>query len=524
MDIRSTARDEKFAENAGAFGAATAVSRVLGYLRDAGIMYLFGATALTDAYYAALRIANFFRRTAGEGTINAAFMPLLAQENAVSRARGHEFFAAVWTAGLAATAFFSLLAAVFAAPLVRALTWGLCGQPEIFGLTVTLTRIMMAQVIFVMLSALCQGALYLSMRFFLPAIAPVTFSLSIIVYLIAAAALPGPDPETRVRGLALAAVAGSALQLALLAPAVKKLGYSLRLTNPLRTPAVKTALAMMLPALVCSAGDQISMFTGMFFASFLPQGSITAIYNSARIMQLPLALFGVAAANSALAHLTVSAQSGDRAEFRSTYSLAVRLTGFMLIPAMAGILVLDLPLVRALFEHGRFSFEQSEVTASALRWLGPGLAAHGVNKISVMAFYALKDWKTPFKIILAQTAVEIALCMALLGKMGVAGLALASSAGAWSGALLLTLALRKKFGPLGFAGILRAYARFILLAGAMAGLCAMALHYAQPLGTALAAACAVCAGAAGYAGLALAFNTGEAKLFLAAGKNRENTR
>ncbi len=521
MNMRSTGREKTFTKNAGAFGAATAVSRVLGYARDAGIMYLFGASALTDAYYAAFRISNFFRRTVGEGTVNAAFMPVLAQENAGGADRGRAFFSAVWTAGLAATALAALLAVVFAVPLVRVLTWGISGQAELFGLTVTLTRIMMAQIVFVMLSALCQGALYMSLRFFMPAIAPTTFSISIIIYLIALYFLPGLNPVTQVTGLAVAAATGSALQLALLVPAIKKLGYDINLVNPFGSPAVKTAAVMMLPALVCSAGDQISMFTGMFFASFLPAGSITAVYNSARLMQLPLALFGVAAANSALAHLSVSAQGGSREEFASTYSLALKLTGFMLVPATAGLLLLALPIVKALFEHGKFSPEQSAVTANALFWLAFGLIAHGINKISVMAFYALKDWKTPFKTILVQTAAEAVLCMLLIGKMGVAGLMIASAAGAWAGTVMLTVSLRKKFGPLGFYSVLKSYAGFAALSVAMALICAAALSLTAHSGVVLSALLAVSAGAAAYAGLALLFKIKEAHLFLAAGKSGE---
>jgi len=518
MNVRSTSQDEKLAKNAGAFGAATAISRILGYARDAGIMFLFGANALTDAYYAAFRISNFFRRTVGEGTVNAAFVPALARENAVSAENGRAFFSAVWTAALVLTALLSLAAVIAAVPLVRALTWGFSSQPQVFGLTVTLTRVLMAQVVFVMLAALCQGALYLSMRFFLPAVAPVTFSLSIIIYLIAAALLPGFSPETRVLGLAVAAVTGSALQLAVLVPAVKKLGYGLGFCNPLKSPRAKTALVVMLPALVCSAGDQISMFAGMFFASFLPAGSITAVYNSTRVMQLPLALFGVAAANSALAQMSVAAQASDGESFRRTYAWALRLTGFMLVPAAAGILVLSLPIVRALFEHGRFSFEQSAVTGGAVWWLAFGLVAHGVNKISVMAFYALNDWKTPLRVILLQTALEVALCMTLVSGMGVKGLALAASVGAWCGAALLTVFLRRKFGPLGFSSVLRAYVKFALCALVMAGACILVLKFSAGAGSVLSAGLAVAAGAAVYGALALAFGFEEAKLFLSAGR------
>ncbi len=57
----------------------TAISRVLGFLRDILIARYLGAGLFGDAFFSAFRFPNLFRRIFGEGAFNAAFVPMFGR-------------------------------------------------------------------------------------------------------------------------------------------------------------------------------------------------------------------------------------------------------------------------------------------------------------------------------------------------------------------------------------------------------------------------------------------------------------
>ena len=140
-----------------ALGCATLTTKVLGYARDALLMAVFGGGALTDAYYAAFRILNLFRRTVGEGAVNAGFIPALEKEKAVSREHGLRFFSAAWTLVFFFSLALAALGIVFREELVKLTSYGFTVRPEQFILTAAVTAILMPHLIFVNISALSQA-------------------------------------------------------------------------------------------------------------------------------------------------------------------------------------------------------------------------------------------------------------------------------------------------------------------------------------------------------------------------------
>ena len=442
------ASHKQFARNISGFTLATLASRVLGYLRDAGIAYLFGGGGVTDAYYAAFRIANFLRRTLGEGALNASFVPILTQEDQKSRAEAREFLSSLWT-GLSLVMLVIIALGLWQArPLVLAMTYGFASEPEKLALTVTLTRLLFPHFFFVTAAALEQGALYVTKRFFLPAMAPTMFSLSILAYigLLMAGWLPLHDTRSQVMGLAVAATIGSALQWLIQMPMLHKEKLAPRLRAPLAHPAVWQVLALMGPSMVGIAIDQVDTLVDTIFASFLPDGSITAIYNSTRLMQLPLALFGVSTATVALTHLSEHASRQRLDRFRRTLADSLGLTAYVLFPATAGLIVIADPVVRLLFMHGAFTAAQAELTAGALRFYTLGLVSYGFTKVLVMAHYSLKNAKTPVILAATEVGLNILFCFLLVGPMQVRGLALASAMGSWICSTLLFFSMSRQVG------------------------------------------------------------------------------
>lgn len=205
----------------------------------------------------------------------------------------------------------------------------------------------------------------------------------------------------------------------------------------------------MLPAVWGLSVDQISAFIDTLCASFLTEGSVTALYNSNRLMQLPLALFGIAMSTAALPSLSASLARGDARETKDTLNLSLRLVFFTVLPAMVGLIALGTPLVQILFEHGRFTPRATSLTASALAGYALGLPAYAAVKVLASAFYAMKDTKTPVKVANISMAVNIAGNLALMGPWGVGGLAFATAIASLVNAALLFWLLRRRLGLLG---------------------------------------------------------------------------
>ena len=428
--------------------AANLVTKALGYARDALLVAVFGGGALADAYYAAFRLVNMFRRTGGEGAINAVFIPRLEEEKLKGPEAARGFFASSWTIVFFLSAALAAAGVLFRREFAALSAWGFRGSPDKFELTALLAAVLMPHILFVNVSALFTAALNSARKFFLPALAPAAFSLLIIGMLLSfrAGFFAQLDARGRIVLVAAAASASGLLQAGLLLPLLFRQGYGLKFSNPLSSLRAAPALLAAAPAAVTLAQDQVSMLVNTLYASFLPAGSITAIYNAARLVQFPVSLFAAAAATVSLPDLAGSRAAGDMRGFRERLAEAMSASWLIMLPAAAGIAVTALPICRALFEHGRFSPEQSAMTSGALFWLGLGLPAYGFNKVAASSLYALGRPKGPLVIITAQLLLNAVLCLAFMGGMGASGLMLATSLSSWAAAAAFLFDLKRTSG------------------------------------------------------------------------------
>lgn len=480
------------------FASGSLVSKVFGYLRDAAMVAFFGAGWLSDAYYAAFRVVNIFRRTVGEGSVNAAFVPALAAERGAGR--GPAFFASAWTLTLAAASALALLAFFFRKELVLLTARGFASDPALLKTTVLLTAVLLPHVVLVAASALLQGALNTERRFFLPQAAAASFSIVSLLYLGLAASPLGNvfSMEEKMTGLAIAASASGLLQCALLLPAALRAGYRPRFSSPLGDPAALRLLILAVPALLAAAQDQLSLLVNAFFASFMEPGSITAIHNAARLTQFPVSLFAAASAAVTLPSLSGGLLRSDPARFRATLDSAFRLTALVIFPSTAGLIALALPVTRALFEHGRFTPEMSALTAAVLACLAAGLAGYALNKLASSVFYALGDLTTPLAVAGAQLVLNAGLCLLLAGPLGAPGLTLATSASSLAAGALFAVLLARRIPGAFSPGLGLFIARTLAAAAAMGAACSAGARFMSGLPPAATVLALVPAGAGLY--------------------------
>jgi putative peptidoglycan lipid II flippase len=249
-------------------------------------------------------------------------------------------------------------------------------------------------------------------------------------------------------GVAVGVVLGGMCQFLIQVPALKKQGMMMRPQFEPTHPGVKRIGILALPILVSSSVNQLNIFIGTIFASFLPTGSITYLFYGMRFIHFPLGIFGVAIATAVLPTMSAQAARGETTEFRETFSLGLRLVFFVMFPAMAGLITLRVPIVNLLLEHGQFDHVSTLGVSAALLCYAVGLWAFAGVRIVSQAFYALQDTKTPVKIAVAALFTNILLSAAFLSwtELAHGGLALAASLASMLNITLSTVFLRKKIG------------------------------------------------------------------------------
>ncbi len=442
--------NENVTKAAGVVGGATLLSRIFGFIRDVVTASFFGAGYITDAFFVAFRIPNLLRRLFAEGSLTVSFIPVFT-DFLQNRGKKEAFLMA--RAGLKLLTLiliFVTLAGIIGAPiLVKLIAPGFLDEPGKYALTVELTRFMFPFILLVSILAFAMGVLNSLGHFFAPALAPVLLNLSMIVCMFVLV----PVLHSPIYGLAWGVLIGGVLQLIFQVPFLIKREFYFWEKSGIFHPGLKRVGILMLPAVLGSAVYQINIFVGTLLASLLPEGSVSYLYYADRLVQFPLGIFAIAASTAVLPSLARQAADGDMASFRDTFSYAMRFISFITIPAMLGLIILREPVVALLFQRGAFDYESTRLTAVALLYYGVGLWGFSAIRVAVSGFYALQDTKTPVVAAIISIAVNIGLCLILMGPLAHGGLALATSLSSMVNLVILLLALRKKIGGIGLAQI-----------------------------------------------------------------------
>ncbi len=465
--------------------AITLLSRVFGYLRDQRIAFLLGAGFESDAYTIAYRIPNLLRRLVGEGAASAAFIPIFTEYiSDEKRKEAWEFTNSMITIVTMVMTAVTLLGILAAPLIVRAIAYGFIGTPGKVELTVLLTRIMFPYIFLISLSALAMGVLNSLHKFAAPAFAPVLLNVAVIAFSFITDLFPSPEIA-----LAVGIVTGGVLQLMVQIPQVVRSGWSFRPRLDFRHPGVRRAARLMAPVTVGVGVAQINFVVGSLFASFLGDGSYTALYYSERVMELVLGGYAIAIATVILPTMSRFAAEGRIEDVRSTLNLATRMILFITVPATVGLIVLRVPIVEVLFQHGQFDATDTAMTAFALLFGALGLSAFAMVKIVVPGFYSLKDTKTPVKVAFGAMFLNIVFNFAFFffTPLHVGGPALAASlAGVFNAVTLIAIFSRRQ-GALAIGAIVSSLVRFLVAAVPLAFAASILIewpgfYFGEPLG------------------------------------------
>lgn len=462
--MEQKAQNRRMLRSTLAVSVPTLISRVFGYLRDLLQAYYLGTEKHMDEFAIAFLIPNLLRRLTAEGAMTAAFIPVFTQYKQEKKKEELWRFANAFffdlTLVMAAVA---VLGVLLAPILVKLIAMGFhAGQTE---LTVLLTRIMFPYIFFVSLAALIMAILNCFHKFFVPAFTPVLFNLAIItIALIFAGRVREPALL-----FAVGVVVGGALQLAFQIPFVWRKGMRFKPLLSFTHPAVRKVARLMIPGIFGAGIYQINMAISRAIATGLGRGSVSSLYYSSRIQELTLGLFSIALGIALLPNLSEMAVKRDFAGMHRTLVFSLKMIILITFPAAVGLLVLNRPIIQALFEYGAFDARSTAMTSSCLVFFAVGLPFVSAVKILAPAFYSLKDTRTPVVVGAFVTVVYIGMSLALMRPFQVAGIALALSISSLFNMSALFLLLERKIGRIEKSGLAAVGLRTALASAVMGG-------------------------------------------------------
>ncbi len=485
------------ARSAGIVSIAVMFSRVFGLAREMVFSRLFGAGFLYDAFVVGFRIPNLLRDLFAEGALSAAFVKVFTDYQ-IKKGEKEAWRLASLVFNLLAVILsgVTILGILLAPVYVPLIAWGF--PPEKAALAVTLTQIMFPFILLVALAAVAMGILNTKGRFGVPASASTAFNIVSILaglgfayYLSGGGwdasgnkdSIPALPAQWAIMGMAIGTLIGGAAQFLIQVPSLFKVGFRFFPALSFSDEGVKRVMRLMGPAIIGTSAVQIKVMVDTFVVSGIEGGNSWLPY-SFRLMQFPIGLFGVALGTAAIPTLSRLASENNIQKFRSTLSNALILVFLMTIPSACGLIILGEPIIRLIYEGGKFDAIDTDMTAWALAAYSVGLVAYSAIKILSPSFYAIDDAKTPMYVSIASILVHVPSSyglMQLFSTIGVSaarpdgyghiGVALATSIVAIVNFLALTFLMRRKIKRLEGREIFSSFIKIIIASLLMSAIC-----------------------------------------------------
>lgn len=501
----STTKQTSVAKSAGIVSIAVMFSRVLGLVREMVFSRLFGAGFLYDAFLVGFRIPNLLRDLFAEGALSAAFVKVFTDYQLKSNEKEAWRLASLVFNGLAVVLGIVCVLGIFLSPyIVKIITYNYLGDPNYYypvekaQLATTLMQIMFPFILLVALAALAMGVLNTKGKFGIPASASTAFNVTSIIFGLAFAyylsgggweksdnklLIPSEAAQWAIIGMSIGTVIGGAFQFLIQVPSLWKIGFRFNLKLSFKDEGVKRIMRLMAPAIIGTGAIQIKVLVDTMVAAGIDGGASWLSY-AFRLMQFPIGVFGVAIGTASIPMLSRLASEENFVKFRNTLSDSLKLVFLLTVPSACGLIVLGEPIIRLIFEGGKFDAMDTNMTAWALAAYSIGLAAYSAIKIISPAFYAVDDAKTPMYVSVASIAVHVVTSfgmMKLLSTVGVTperpngfghvGVALATSAVALLNFFALTFLMRRKIKRLNGREIFVALTKVIIASAVMSAVC-----------------------------------------------------
>ncbi|WP_041081492.1 murein biosynthesis integral membrane protein MurJ [Thermotoga profunda] len=409
------------------FAIATLISRVTGLLRDVLLAHKFGAGIEFDAYVIAISFPFLLRRAFAEGAMTSAFVPLYNEKN-----KSNEFASSVITVLGIVTVSLTVLVEIFPGIVPTLLSGGANEQTRV--LVLLLARISMPFIVFIFLWAVLYAIQNSYNIFFIPALSPTLMNIGVILGTLSADIF-----NTKIIGPTLGFTLGGLFMFISLVPASKRVGFKYKPSFA----GIQEFLKLFFPALLAMTVSEFNVLIDVNVASLLGPGNVSAMQYANRFYQLPFGVFGVAMATVVLPMMVNESEKFEKHLFDS-----VKLSLFLTVPSMLGLMILSKRLIILVYQHGAFTYQDTLRTSIVLFYYSIGLPLYSIMAVLSRACHARKDMKTPFKATLVSFIVNGILDFTLGLTIGVAGIALATSIAGFCGMMYLVYKVKPKFDTL----------------------------------------------------------------------------
>jgi putative peptidoglycan lipid II flippase len=448
----------------------TMLSRIFGMVRDMSFAHFLGAGGMMDAWIIAFQIPNLSRRLFGEGAASSSFIPVYREqlEKDPASARG--------LANTVVTVVFCLLTAVVVLGAAGIILYKIfVPSNEQTQRMLSLICLMLPYMIMICTTAMLAGILQVHRHFAAPAAAPIILNIFIIATLLVTSKLLGFSKTQTVFAIATAVLAAGVTQMMMQIVPLEKMGVGIKPAWQVNSEPFKRIALLMGPMIIGLTATQLNTLADNWIAKILSgsvdkgeffiflgnriryplwDGTVSHLYYSQRLYQFPLGVLGISLATAIFPVMSSEAARKDLSSLASTVGRGIRGAVFTSIPAIAGLMLVATPLVRAVFQRGEFTASDTRATSWLLIFYAVGLCGYFTQQILARAFYSMQDPKGPMRSAVKAVGLNIALNLTLVWFIGAAGLALSTAICSYFQVIILLRGIEKKLGKAVLDGLL----------------------------------------------------------------------
>ncbi|MGI6567398.1 MAG: murein biosynthesis integral membrane protein MurJ [Firmicutes bacterium] len=414
----------------------TAISKILGFIRETSLAAVFGATYATDAYLVARTIPYLLSAIISHA-LTTTFIPVYSH---VRERNGQDAAFQMASTVLSAVGFISIVLVFFgeatAKHLVVLVAPSYTGQMA--DLTVCLSRIILPMMVFQLLSGIITGILQSDGEFTVPTAADLVQNIAIIISVVFFGSRHG------IEAVAFGTLVGAVGACIAKVPALIRIGFRCRWKVDLRDPSLQRMLVLMLPAIIGAGANELNVMVDRMLASSLPEGRVAALNYANRLMNLAPGILGTSLVTVMYPRLANLAAQSDWKGFSESLVNSLSMIHFLLAPIAVGAIVLREPLVKIVYQRGAFDAVATKETAWALLFLGLGMAVFTMGNMVNRSFFALQDTRTPMIVGVVTVGINVVLNLILVGPLEQGGLALATTIASMCGLVVSLFTMSRK--------------------------------------------------------------------------------
>lgn len=423
--------------------SGTLASRILGFIREMLMAAALGTGPVADAFNAAFRFPNSFRRLFAEGALSSAFVPLFSyhiEEKGLNSAKN--FASNVFGVMLSCLISISLIAQLSMPAIVKyVIAPGFTNDPIKYHTTIRFAIIMFPYLGFMSMTAIISGMLNSIQRYFAAAVAPIFLNIILISILLY-------SYHYRLNYwsiglyLSIGTLLSGIIQFTVVAIEAKRASINIKLQKPHLTKEIRKMLILAFPAAISGGITQINLLINTSIAS-TSSGAISSLAYADRLYQLPLGIIGISIGTVLLSEISRTIRSNETTAANILQNRAIEFALFLALPASAALICFGKPIIILLLQHGHFTNKSTDTVTSLLKIYGIGLPSFILIKTLIPIYFARQDTKTPLIFSTIAVIINVTLALSLFPLLKARGIAIAEVSASWINCILLFTVLIK---------------------------------------------------------------------------------